>query len=101
MCNTTVQTVCSCLSTRHLSAGRVGAALSWALRGRCGPSAARAATHALRTYTRTRTLPARDLLRTAPAAMLLHDTLLFLGEPYYVAGSFLSPDITDCFVVTF
>ncbi|KAJ8730424.1 hypothetical protein PYW07_017462 [Mythimna separata] len=74
------QSVCSCMCARHLSGGRLGGALCWAMRGRSGAAASRAAHAALRHYTAHAALPAQDLLLTAGSAMLLSDTLLFLGK---------------------
>lgn len=80
-----VQTVCRCVSARHLSAGRCGAALAWAVRARSPHTAARAAHRALKQYCESterdvRELPAVDLLLTAGVNMLMDDTLLFLGK---------------------
>ncbi|XP_028163946.1 nuclear pore complex protein Nup85-like, partial [Ostrinia furnacalis] len=75
-----VQSVCTCMGARHLAGGRVGGALSWAVRARDSALCARAADRALRQYCATGALPAADLLLTAGAAMLLCDTLLFLGK---------------------
>lgn len=68
------------MSARHLSASRPGGALAWAVRGRSPAAAARAAHACLKHYCETGKLPALDLLLTAGAAMLLNDTLLFLGK---------------------
>ncbi|KAJ0176932.1 hypothetical protein K1T71_006941 [Dendrolimus kikuchii] len=75
-----VQTVCACESARELRAERVGGALAWAVRGRGGAQCARAAHAALRRYTRTGLLPAKDLLLTAGPSLLITDALLFLGK---------------------
>ncbi|KAJ2945829.1 hypothetical protein O0L34_g4731 [Tuta absoluta] len=74
------QTVCTCMGARHLSAGRVGAALAWSIRARSPKLCARAAEAALRGYTSTGHLPAADLLLTAGPAMLMADSLVFLGK---------------------
>ncbi|XP_004927204.2 nuclear pore complex protein Nup85 [Bombyx mori] len=68
------------LSGRHSAAGRDGAALSAAVRGGAAGRAGRCAGAALRHYCRTGCLPAPDLLLTAGPALLIDDTLLFLGK---------------------
>ncbi|KAL0840829.1 hypothetical protein ABMA28_014636 [Loxostege sticticalis] len=75
-----VQSVCTCMGARHLSSGRVGSALAWAVRARNSALCARAADSALRAYCASGVLPAVDFLLTAGSAMLLCDTLLFLGK---------------------
>ncbi|XP_052759261.1 nuclear pore complex protein Nup85 [Galleria mellonella] len=81
-----VQSVCRAAGARRLAAGRAGAALGWALRGRCGRLCARAADAALRGYcgysgySGGRPLPARDLLLSAGPELLRADRLLFLGK---------------------
>ncbi|CAH2038136.1 unnamed protein product, partial [Iphiclides podalirius] len=75
-----VSTVCGVVGARRLGAGRVGAALAWAARGRGGAACGRAAHVALRAYCAGAALPAADLLLSAGPSLLLDDTLLFLGK---------------------
>ncbi|XP_075973152.1 nuclear pore complex protein Nup75 [Anticarsia gemmatalis] len=72
--------VCVCMCSRHLVAGRLGAALCWAVRGRSGAACGRAAHAALRHYAAAAALAAPDLLLTAGPAVMLSETLLFLGK---------------------
>lgn len=70
-----------CACARHQSAGRLGGALCWAVRARGASACSRAAHAALRQYASTGVrLAATDLLLTAGPAVLLSDTLLFLGK---------------------
>ncbi|CAK1595716.1 unnamed protein product [Parnassius mnemosyne] len=75
-----VRTVCGCVCARRLRGGRAGGAVCWAARARSGPLCARAAHRVLRAYCAGAPLPAADLLLTAGPALLLDDTLLFLGK---------------------
>ncbi|XP_049869332.1 nuclear pore complex protein Nup85 [Pectinophora gossypiella] len=74
------QSVCASVCARHLQAGRAGAALAWAIRARCPAACARAAAAALQGYAARGRLPAADLLLTCGSAMLMADTLVFLGK---------------------
>ncbi|XP_037293856.1 nuclear pore complex protein Nup85 [Manduca sexta] len=71
---------CVCQCAVQGGVGRLGAGVAWAVRARSGAAAGRAAHAALRRYVRARRLPAEDLLLAAGPALLLHDTLLFLGK---------------------
>ncbi|XP_063618818.1 nuclear pore complex protein Nup85 [Cydia splendana] len=75
-----VRSICLCVGARHLSGGRLGAALAWGMRGRDSALCARAADAALRLYTARGTLPARDLLPAAGTGLLLHHRALLLGK---------------------
>lgn len=79
---TTAQSVsaCRCGRLRTRAGAGAGAALAWSVRARSSRWAAAAAHSALRAYRAGAPLPASDLLLTAGAALLLDDTLLFLGE---------------------
>ncbi|GBP30831.1 Nuclear pore complex protein Nup85 [Eumeta japonica] len=70
----------ACVSSRHASAGRAGAALAWAVRARSAALASRAADTLLRRYVATRQLSATDLLLSLGSAMLISDRLLLLGK---------------------
>lgn len=63
--------------------GRDGAALSWALRARAGPLAAKLADIALRQYAETGKLSDPDLLGTLGTDMMISDRLVFLGNYYF------------------
>ncbi|CAH0578936.1 unnamed protein product [Chrysodeixis includens] len=74
-----VSSVSRCVCARAQAGGRLGGALCWAARALVA-GAARAARACLTQYAARAALPAQDLLLTAGSAMLLSDTLLFLGK---------------------
>lgn len=73
-------TICRVMGRRALASGRLGAAVSWAVRAQDAPLATYAADAVLQNYLQDSDLTSTDLLDSLGAGLLASDRLAFLGK---------------------
>lgn len=74
------QSICKIQGTRSLKRGRVGNALTWALKSQDGPFTSYLADLVLKKYIENGELNSTDLLDNLGSCMLASDRLIFLGK---------------------
>ncbi|CAG9820063.1 unnamed protein product [Phaedon cochleariae] len=80
--NSVVQCICKVQGMISMKRGRLGNALSWALKSQDGPFTSFLADKFLQEYIKSGRLDSKDLLDNLGSCMLVSDRLIFLGKYY-------------------